>query len=130
MCRSVGLRLQCVATRFGDVGEAMPGFGDIDLGRDDSVEDDSADFAIADRFDRDAESARVVVFGRANRFDGRIANEAGQFNRAGFGIRDGRIESGDAANRDDRTRRVVNANGRRVSQVCSLTTAAGQTVAM
>ncbi|TWT51025.1 hypothetical protein Pla22_38010 [Rubripirellula amarantea] len=108
----------------------MPGFGDVDLGRDDTVKDNSTDFAIADWFNRDADSARVFVFGWANCFDRRIANEAGQFNRAGFGIRDRRIESGDAADRDDDTGGVVNANGRCVSQVRSRTAAAGQTVAM
>ncbi|QDT60644.1 hypothetical protein SV7mr_31680 [Stieleria bergensis] len=55
----------------------MPRFGDIDLGRDDSVKDDSADFTIADWFNRDADSARVFVFGWANRFDGRVTDEAG-----------------------------------------------------
>ena len=128
--RSVGLRLQRVAAGLGDVGEAMPRFCDIDLGRDDSVKDDSTDFAIANRFDRDTNSAGVFIFRRQDRFDGRVTDEAGQFNRTSFGIRDRRIESGDAANRDDGTRRVVNANGRCVSQMRSRTTAAGQTVAM
>lgn len=108
----------------------MPGLGDVDLSSGDSIEDDPTDFAVADRFDRDADSAGVVVFGRANRFDGRVADEAGQFNGAGFGIRDRRIESGDAADRDDCARRVVNANRRCVSKVCSRTAAAGQAVSM
>ncbi|KAA1258268.1 hypothetical protein LF1_07840 [Rubripirellula obstinata] len=108
----------------------MPCFGNIDLGCDDSVKDNSADFAIADWFNRDADSAGMFVFGRANCFDRRVADEAGQFNRTGFGIRDRRIKSGDAANRDNRARRVVNANGRCVSQVRSRTATAGQTVAV
>ena len=108
----------------------MPRFCDIDLGSDDSVEDDPANFAVADRFNRDADSAGMFIFGWADRFDRRVADEAGQFNGAGFGIRDGRIESGDAANRDDGTRGVVNANGRCVSQMRSWTTTARQTVAM
>ncbi|KAA1258161.1 hypothetical protein LF1_06760 [Rubripirellula obstinata] len=63
MGRSVGLRLQRVAAGLGDVGEAVPGFGDIDLGGDDSVKDNSADFAIADWFNRDADSASMFVLG-------------------------------------------------------------------
>jgi hypothetical protein len=108
----------------------MPRFCDIDLGSDNTIEDDPTDFAIANWFDRDADSAGVFILGRANRFDGRIADEAGQFDRASFGIRDRRLEPDDAANRDDGTGLVVDANGRRVSQVRSWTTAAGQTVAM
>lgn len=108
----------------------MPSLGDINLGSDDSVKDGSADFAVADWFDRDADSAGVFIFRRQDRVDGRVADEAGKFNGAGFGIRDRRIESGDAANRDDSTRRVVNANGRRVSQMRSWTTAARQTVTL
>ncbi len=103
--------MQRVATGFGDVGEAVPRFGDIDLGGDHAVKDDSPDLAVADRFDRDADSAGVFVFGRAKRLDGCVADEAGQFNRTSLGIRDRRIESRDATDRDDLARRVVNANG-------------------
>ena len=64
----------------------MPGFVDVDLRGNDSVEDNSTDFTIADRFDRDTESAGVFIFGWANHLDGRVADEAGQFNGTGFRI--------------------------------------------
>ena len=128
--RAVGLGLQRVAAGLGHISESVPGFVDVNLGRNDAVEDDSADFTIADRFDRDADSAGVFIFGWANRLDGRLADEAGQLHRAGFRIRDRRIKADDTANRDDRTGRVVNANGRCVSKMRASTTATRQPTAM
>jgi hypothetical protein len=86
--RSVGLGLQRIAAGFGHVGEAVPSLADVDLGGDDAVKDDSADLVFADRLDGDAEAAGVFVFRGPRRFDRGIANEAGQFNGAGFRISD------------------------------------------
>ncbi|WP_145295781.1 hypothetical protein [Crateriforma conspicua] len=94
----------------------------------DTVEDNSADFAIANRLNCDTDSAGVFIFGWTNGLDGRVTDEPGKFHRTGFRIRDRRIKACDAADRDDRTRRVVNANGRGVSLVCASTTATRQPV--
>ncbi|WP_146389220.1 hypothetical protein [Allorhodopirellula solitaria] len=64
----------------------MPRFGDIDLGRDHAIEDDSADFVVTDGFNRDTDAASVIVFGRFGRFDRSVANEASQFDWAGVGV--------------------------------------------
>jgi hypothetical protein len=69
--------LQCVATGLGHVGEAVPRFGDVDLGRDHAIEHDSADFVVADWFDCHADAAGVIAFGRLDRFNRGVANEAG-----------------------------------------------------
>jgi len=86
--RSVGLGLQRIAAGFGHVGEAVPSLADVDLGGDDAVKDDSADLVFADRLDGDAEATGVFVFGGPRRFDRGIADEAGQFNGAGFRVGD------------------------------------------
>lgn len=88
LCRSVGLGLQRIAAGFGHVGEAVPSLVDVDLGGDDAVKDDSADFVFADRLDGDAEAAGMFVFSGPRRFNRGIANEAGQFNGAGFRVGD------------------------------------------
>ncbi|WP_413431574.1 hypothetical protein [Crateriforma spongiae] len=80
--------MQRIAAGLGYIGEAVPGITDVDLRGNDAVEDDSADFAIADRLNRDTDSAGVFIFGWANRFDRCVADEASQFHRAGFRIRD------------------------------------------
>ncbi len=86
--RSVWLGLQRIAAGFGHVGEVVPGLADVDLGGDDAVKDDSADLVVADRLDGDAEATGVFVFGGPRRFDRGIADEAGQFNGAGFWVGD------------------------------------------
>ena len=86
--RSVGLGLQRIAAGFGHVGKAVPSLADVDLGGDDAVKDDSADLVFADRLDGDAEAAGVFVFSRPRRFDRGVADEAGQFNGAGFRVGD------------------------------------------
>ncbi len=86
--RSVGLGLQRIAAGLGHVGEAVPRLNDVNLGSDDAVKDDSADLVFADRFDGDAETADMFVFGGPRRFDRGVANEAGQFNGAGLWVGD------------------------------------------
>lgn len=86
--RSVGLGLQRIAAGLGHVGEAVPSLDDVDLGSHDAVEDDSADLVFADRLDGDSETTGVFVFGGPRRFDRGVANEAGQFNGAGFRVGD------------------------------------------
>ncbi len=61
----------------------MPCFGDVDLCRDDTIEHDSGDLVRRDRFDGDPNATAVIVFGWRDRFNGRVANEAGQFNGTG-----------------------------------------------
>jgi hypothetical protein len=80
--------LQRIAAGFGDVGEAMPCFGNVDLGGDHAIEDDPADFVDADRFNCDADAAGMFVVGRCDRFDRGVTNEARKFDGAGFGIGD------------------------------------------
>ncbi|KAA5541530.1 hypothetical protein FYK55_18410 [Roseiconus nitratireducens] len=80
--------MQCIAAGFGHVGEAVPSLADVNLGGDDAVKDDSADLVFADRLDGDSEAAGVFVFGGQRRFDRGVADEAGQFNGAGFRIGD------------------------------------------
>ncbi len=86
--RSVGLGLQRIATGFGHVGEAVPSLVDVDLGGDDAVKDDSADLVFADRLDGDSEATGVFAFGGPCRFNRGVADEAGQFNGAGFWVGD------------------------------------------
>ena len=108
----------------------MPSLGDVHLGGDHTIEDDSADFVLADRFDGDADAAGVFVFGWFDRTNRRVTNETGQFDGAGFGIRDRRFKTDDATDRDDIARLVVNTNRRCVSQMRSWSTATGQSIAM
>ena len=130
LCRSVGLGLQRIAAGIGNVGETMPRFGDINLGCDYAIEDNSSDFVVADRFNRDTDSAGMIIFGWLGRFNRRVANEASQFDGAGFGIGDRRFKTDDATDRDDRTRFVVDSNSRCVSGVRSRASTAGQSIAM
>ncbi len=88
LCRSVGLGLQRIAAGFGHVGETVPDLADVDLGGDDAVKNNSADLVFADWLDGDAETAGVFVFGGPRRFIRGIADEAGQFNGAGFRVGD------------------------------------------
>lgn len=108
----------------------MPSLLDIDLSRDNAIENDPADRIRSNRFNRDAESAKV--FGRVCLVDrdGRITNETSQFNRSQCRIGDRRLETDDAADWDSLTGRVVNSNGCRVSQVSARSATAGQSVAM
>ncbi|WP_168565164.1 hypothetical protein [Crateriforma spongiae] len=122
--------MQRIAAGLGYVGEAVPGFTDVDLGGNHAIEHHSADLAIADRLNRDTDSAGVFIFGWANRFDRCVADEASQFHRAGLRIRDRRIETHDAADRDHHTGRVVHTNRCGVSQVSASTTATGQPIAV
>lgn len=128
--RSIGLGLQSVAAGFTDVGEAMPCFGDVDLGRDDTIEHDSADLVRRDRFDGDANATAVFVFGWCDRFDCRVANEAGQFNGTSRWISQRRFKADDAADRNDRAGYVVNADRRCISQVRSRAGTTGEPVAV
>ena len=128
--RSVGLGLQRIAAGFGNVGEAVPSLADVDLGGHDAVKDDSTDLVFADRFDGDAETARVFVFSGPRRFDRGVADEAGQFNGASFWVGDRRFETDDAADWDERSRFIVNTNGRGVSQMRAWSRAAGESVAV
>ncbi len=127
---AVGFGLQRLAAGLADVGETMPSLGDVDSRRDDAIEHNSADRVCRDRFDGDADAAGVIVFRRRDRLNGRVANEAGQFDRAGVGVGQRRVEPNDAADRNDVRRGVVNANGRRVADVRALSAATGQPIAM
>ncbi|WP_146458999.1 hypothetical protein [Rubripirellula tenax] len=102
--------MQRVATGFGNVGEAMPRFGDVDLRRDDTIEHDSTNLVRRDRFDGDANATAVFVFGWRDALDRGITNEAGQFDGAGRWIGQRRFKADDAADRNDRAGLVVNAN--------------------
>ena len=84
---AIGFGLQRLAAGLADVGEAVPRLGDVDSRRDDAIEHDSANSVCRDRFDGDADAAGVFVFRRRDRLNGRVADEAGQFDWAGVGVR-------------------------------------------
>ncbi|WP_146414753.1 hypothetical protein [Crateriforma conspicua] len=58
----------------------MPGLGDIDLSRDNAIEDDATNLVFGDRFDRDAHATRGSTRPGLADFDRRITNESSEFN--------------------------------------------------
>ncbi|QEG02353.1 hypothetical protein Mal15_64400 [Stieleria maiorica] len=106
----------------------MPGLGDIDLSRDNAIEDDATNFVFGDRFDRDAHATRGSTRSRFANFDCRITDESSEFDRTIERVGQWLNESSRATNRNRLRCDVVNANRRRVLQVCPWSASTGQPI--
>lgn len=108
----------------------MPGLGDIDLSRDNAIEDDATDLVFGNRFDRDAHTTRGSTRHRFANFDCRIANKSSEFDRTIERVGQWLNKSSRTTDRNRLRCDVVNANRRRVLQMCPRSASTGQPILM
>ena len=106
----------------------MPGLGDVDLSRDNAIEDDATNVVFGDRFDGDAHTTRGSTRPRFANFDCRIANESSEFDRTVERVGQWLNKTSRTTDRNRLRCDVVNANRRCVLQVRPWPASTGQPI--
>lgn len=92
----------------------MPSLGDINLGGNETIEDNPANLIFCDGFNRNADASGRCAGARLADFDRRITNESGKFDRTIKRIGQRLNKSRGAADRNRLRCDVVNADGCRI----------------
>ena len=128
LCRAFGLRLEDKAGRKSGIGILVPRFNDVDLGCDNTGENDPTNFIFSDWLNSNADAPCVRSGTGLSDLDRCIANESGKFNRPRQWIGERLVEPNDSADWDRLGSRVVNAHRGRVLHMCSRAASTGHTI--
>jgi len=107
----------------------MPGLLNIHTGSDDAGEYHSTDFVLGDRLDGHTESTCMFVGDWTHRLDGSVTYKASECCIVDVRIAQWGVETDDSTDGHSGRRLVVNANGGRVANVGSVSSATRETVA-
>ena len=107
-----------------NIGEAVPGLGDVNASRHHTIEYDATNGVSRNRFDGDPNATSVFIFIRFHALDRGIANEAGQFYGTDGWIGKRFVEAYDAADWNGVGGFIVNANSGCVASVGAWTATA------